>query len=163
MIKYVRRLRDQFDIPPSRVYNFDEIRVYASPQDLHSETLEYSSVTDPFAKKVSNPKEAYTGIICANGSGEDLQVCLVTNKKLPPDAIVYTSTIQERILEDDEVQIVDVEIDFAVIHGVVVLKVPAGGKAWCSVRITKAWLDAHLFRIDEPSIVQVRGFIFLSL
>jgi hypothetical protein len=105
MIKHIRRLRDQFDIPPSRIYNFDEIRIYSSPQDLHSQTLEFSRVRDPFAKKVSNPKEAYTGIISANASGEDLMVFLVTSKKLPPELVVQTLVLQERTWENNAVKV----------------------------------------------------------
>ena len=56
MLKLARKIRIQFDIPPSHVWNFDEVRVYASPQDLHSHTLEFKSIRDPYAVKVSNPK-----------------------------------------------------------------------------------------------------------
>ena len=61
MVKQVRLLRDQYNISPKDIYNFDEVRIYASPQDLHSQTLEFSSVRDPYARKIQNPKEAYTG------------------------------------------------------------------------------------------------------
>jgi len=105
MVKYVRRLRDQFDIPPKRIYNFDEIRIYSSPQDLHSQTLEFSSVRDPFVKKISNPKEAYTGIIMANGDGSDLMIFLVTTKALPSKFVVETLTLEERVLVDGEVKV----------------------------------------------------------
>ena len=74
MLKMARMIRSQLRIPPSRVWNFDEIRVYSSPQDLHSHTLEFASVRDPLAMKVQNPREAYTGIIMVNGDGSCLQV-----------------------------------------------------------------------------------------
>ena len=63
MVKQVRQLRDQFNISPKDIYNFDEVRIYASPQDLNSQTLEFSSVRDLYARKIQNPKESYTGIV----------------------------------------------------------------------------------------------------
>ena len=155
MLKLVRWPRNQLDIPPSRIWNFDEVRIYATPQDLHSHTLEYASVRDPFAKKVGNPKEAYTGIIMANGDGENLMVFLVTKKKLPPESVVHTLTLKERTWENNMVKVTPVKIAFAIIHGVTVLKVPSGRKAWCSSLITEAYLRIALFRVDENSILQV--------
>ena len=61
MLKQVRWIREKYDIPPERVWNFDEVRIYSSPQDLHSSTLEFSSVRDPMVRKIANPKEAFTG------------------------------------------------------------------------------------------------------
>ena len=156
MIRLVRRIRDQFDIPPSRIWNFDEVRIYATPQDLHSHTLEFTSVRDPAVRKVANPKEAYTGIVMANGDGENLMVFLVTTKKLPPENVVHTLTLQERTWVNNEVKVTPVNIPFAVVHGVTVLKVPPGTKAWCSSLITEAYLRLALFRVDDNSILQVK-------
>ena len=155
MLKLVRWTRDQHSIPPSRIWNFDEVRIYATPQDLHSHTLEFSSVRDPCVKKVANPKEAYTGIVMANGDGENLMIFLVTKKKIPPEFVVHTLTLHERSWENNEVKITPIEINFAVIHGITVLKVPSGRKAWCSSLITEAYLRLALFRVDEHSILQV--------
>ena len=62
MLRLVRWIRAQQDIPPSRVWNFDEVRIYSSPQDLNSHTLEFASVRDPMVRKVANPKEALTSM-----------------------------------------------------------------------------------------------------
>jgi hypothetical protein len=155
MLKIARKLRIQYDIPPSRIWNFDEVRIYSSPQDLHSHTLEFSSVRDPFAVKVANPKEAFTGIIMANGDGSCLMVFLVTKKALPPEYVVHTLALEERSWEDGGVKVSTVTIPIAIIHGICVLKVPAGRKAWCSSLITEAYLRLALFRLREDSILQV--------
>ena len=158
MVRLVRRIRDQFDIPPARVWNFDEVRIYSSPQDLHSRTLEFQSVRDPYAKKVANPKEGYTGIVMCNGSGTELMVFLVTTKKIPPEFVVHSMTLQERSWEDNQVKVTDVEVQFGIIHGVTVLKVPPGRKAWCSTLVTQAYLRLALFRIPhyEKTLIQVK-------
>ena len=96
MLRMARWMRTQLDIPPSRVWNFDEVCIHSSPQDLHSHTLEFRSVKDPMVMKVANPKEAFTGIIMANGDGSTLQVFLVTTKALPPEFIAHEIVIQER-------------------------------------------------------------------
>ena len=106
-------------------------------------------------KKVANPKEAFTGIIMANGDGKNLMVFLVTTKKLPLESVVHTLTLHERTWENNQVKVTPVAISFAVIHGVTVLKVPPGRKAWCSSIITEAYLRIALFRVDENSILQV--------
>ena len=150
-----RKMRTQLQIPPSRVWNFDEIRIYSSPQDLHSHTLEFRSVRDPMVMKVANPKEAYTGIILGNGDGSTLQVFLVTTKALPPESVVHEVEIEERSLDSGAVLVTSVKIPFAVIAGVTVIKVPPGRKAWCSTAITEAMLRLALFRVDEPHLLQV--------
>ena len=125
MLKMARTIRAELQIPPSRVWNFDEIRINSSPQDLHSFTLEFQSVRDPMVMKVSNPKEAFTGIILANGDGSTLQVFLVTTKAIPPESIVHYETIEERTWVAGEVKVTPVKIPFAVIAGTVVIKVRA--------------------------------------
>ena len=87
MIKLVRRLRDQYDIGPKDIYNFDEIRIYSSPQDLHSQTLEFQSVRDPYAKKIQNPKEAYTGMF-----GNVVKEMKLLNARLPDDSIKWCTS-----------------------------------------------------------------------
>ena len=136
MLKMARKICIQLDIPPSRIFNFDEVRINSSPQDLHSHTLEFKSTKDPMVMKVSNPKEAFTGIIFANGDGTMLQVFLVTTKALPADSIVHEVTIEERSWVAGAVKVTPVAIPFAVIAGITVLKVPPGRKAWCSSAIT---------------------------
>ena len=110
---------------------------------------------DPHAKKIANPKEAYTGVIAVNGSGDDAMVFLVTTKRIPPEFVANTITLQERTWEENDVKVTDIQIPFAVIHGITVLKVPPGRKAWCSSLVTEAYLRQSLFRLDEPSILQV--------
>ena len=158
MLKMVRWIRKQKDIPPSRIWNFDEIRIYSSPQDLHSRTLEFASVHDPVAMKIANPKEGYTGIIMGNGDGSTLMVFLVTTKALPADSVVHTVTLDRRTWENGGVKVTPVSIFFAVICGIVVLKVPPGGKAWCSAEVTQSFLEATLF-LEEGSLVQVNIFL----
>ena len=155
MLKMARKIRKQLHIPPSRVWNFDEIRVYSSPQDLHSHTLEFKSVRDPLVMKISNPKEAYTGIILANGDGSTLQVFLVTTKAFPPESVIHEVQIEERALVAGAVQVTPTKIPFTVIAGITVIKVPTGRKAWCSTAITEAMLRLALFRVDEPHLLQV--------
>jgi hypothetical protein len=155
MLQLVRWIQSQQDIPPSRIWNFDEVRIYSSPQDLNSHTLQFASVRDPMVRKVANPKEAFTGIIMANGDGENLMVFLVTKKALPANSIVHTITVEDRTWKDGQVKVTPVTIPFAVIHGITVLKVPPGSKAWCSSIITQAMLQLSLFRVDSPSLLQV--------
>ena len=155
MLKMARKVRTQLDIPPSRIFNFDEIKIYSSPQDLHSHTLEFQSVRDPMVIKVANPKEGYNGIIVANGDGSMLQVFLVTTKAIPADAIVHEVIIEERTWVDSAVKMTPVAIPFAVIAGITVIKVPPGRKAWCSSGITEAMLKIALFRENKPSLLQV--------
>ena len=155
MLKMARKIRTQLQIPPSNVWNFDEIRIYSSPQDLHSHTLEFRSVRDPLVMKVSNPKEAYTGIILGNGDGSTLQVFLVTKKTLPPESVVHEVEIEERTWDAGAVKATPVKISFTVIAGVTVIKVPTGRKAWCSTAITEAMLRLALFKVDEPHLLQV--------
>ena len=163
MLKTARMMQSQLRVPPSRIFNFDEIRIYSSPQDLHSHTLEFVSVRDPLAMKVANPKEAYTGIIMVNGDGSLLQVFLVTTKALPPDSVIHTETIEDRRWENGQVKVGQVPIQFALIHGIVVIKAAPGMKAWCSSMITEAFLRVSLFHIKESAILQVSGFKFLPL
>ena len=158
----VRWIRKQQSIPPSRVWNFDEIRIYSSPQDLHSQTLEFASVRDPVAMKIANPKEGFTGIIMGNGDGSILMVFLVTTKALPEESIVHSVTLERRTWENGAVKVTPVTISFAVISGIVVLKVPPGGKAWCSAEVTQAFLQAALFKEDDPSLVQVNDLYSIS-
>ena len=106
-------------------------------------------------RKVANPKEAFTGIIMANGDGENLMVFLVTKKALPENSIVHTIMVEERTWKDNQVKVTPIMIPFAVIHGITVLKVPPGSKAWCSSIITQAMLQLSLFRVDSPSLLQV--------
>ena len=155
MLKTVRWIRKQASVPPSRVWNFDEIRIYSSPQDLTSQTLEFASVRDPVAMKIANPKEGYTGIIQANGDGSTLMVHLVTTKALPKESIVHTVTLEERTWENGAVKVTPKEFQFAVICGVTVLKVPTGGKSWCSSDVTEAYLRTVLFNVTESSVIQV--------
>ena len=155
MLKLARFMRTQFDIPPSRIWNFDELRIYASPQDLHSSTLEFASVRDPMVRKVANPKEAYTGIVMANGDGSELMICLITKKALPSNASIYTVRVEERTWGDDGVVVTPIDIQYTVIHGVTVMKAPADKKAWCSGIMTEAYLKISLFRVEEDSILQV--------
>ena len=155
MLKMARKIRSQLSIPPSHIWNFDEIRIYSSPQDLHSHTLEFASVRDPLAMKIANPKEAFTGIIMANGDGSCLMVFLVTNKALPAEHVVHTLSLEERTWVDGAVKVTKVEIPFAIIHGISVIKVPPGRKAWCSSLITEAYLRIALFRLRESAILQV--------
>ena len=157
MLKLSRKIRVELQIPPSRVWNFDEIRIYSSPQDLHSHTLEFQSVRDPMVMKVSNPKEAFTGIILANGDGSILQVFLVTTKAIPAESIVHYETIEERAWAAGGVQVTRVKIPFAIIAGITVIKVPPGRKAWCSSGITEAMLRVALFRVEDHSLLQVSG------
>ena len=159
MLKMARKIRSELQIPPARVWNFDEIRIYSSPQDLHSHTLEFASVRDPMVMKVANPKEAFTGIILANGDGSTLQVFLVTTKALPPQSIVHHVTIEERAWVAGAVTVTPVKIPFAVIAGITVIKVPPGRKAWCSTGITEAMLRLALFRVEEHSLIQVNHLI----
>ena len=39
----------------------------------------------------------------------------------------------------------------ALIEGIPVLKVPPGSKAWCSSRVTKAWIQTFLFKVAPLS------------
>ena len=155
MLKQIRYIRSSLDIPPKNIWNFDEIRIYASPQDLNSCTLEFASCKDPMVRKVANPKEAYTGIVMVNGDGLEMMVFLVTKKALPEDCNVHTITIKERTWEENKVKVTPVDVRFAVIHGVTVIKVPPGRKAWCSALITEAFLRIALFRVEEETILQV--------
>lgn len=155
MLKLVRWLRSQYDIPPSRIWNFDEIRIYSSPQDLSSQTLDFASTRDPMIRKIQNPKEAFTGLIMVNGDGENLMVFLVTKKGLPSDSVIHTITVEEREWVNNAVKVTPLDIHFTVIHGITVLKVPPKKKAWCSSLVTQAYLKLALFRVDEPSILQV--------
>lgn len=148
-------MRIQYDIPPSRIWNFDEIRIYASPQDLHSQTLEFSSVRDPMVHKIANPKEAFTGIIMVNGDGKNLMVFLVTKKALPSDSTIHTVKEEEREWVGGAVKVTKVDFHFTVIHGITVLKVPPQKKAWCSGSVTRAFLRLALYRVDEPTLLQV--------
>ena len=163
MLKTVHWIRGKFDIPPKRIWNFDEVRIYSSPQDLNSCTLEFASVRDPMVRKIQNPKEGFTGIIMINGDGSELMVFLVTKKALPPDCEVHKITVEERNWVDKAVKVTPVEIEFAVIHGITVIKVPPKKKAWCSTVITKAYLKAALFKTGEHSILQVRAYNSISL
>jgi hypothetical protein len=163
MLKMVRWIRKQKSIPPSRIWNFDEIRIYSSPQDLNSHTLEFASVRDPMAMKIANPKEGFTGIIMANGDGSTLMVHLVTTKALPKEKIVHTATIERRTWENGAVKVTLVDVQFAVICGIVVIKVPSGGKAWCSSEITQKYLETVLFKVDDPTMVQVNYLVTKSI
>ena len=162
MLKMARYLRTQYDIPPSRIWNFDELRIYASPQDLHSCTLEFSSVRDPMVRKIGNPKEAYTGIVMANGDGSELQICLITKKALPSNRPVHAVTVEKRTWENNSVKVTPVEIQYAVIHGVTVMKAPPDQKAWCSSLMTEAYLKISLFRVEEDSILQVGNYFVIA-
>ncbi len=155
MLKTVRWIRKQASVPPSRVWNFDEIRIYSSPQDLNSQTLEFASVRDPVAMKIANPKEGYTGIIQANGDGSTLMVHLVTTKPLPKESIVHTVTLEERTWDNGAVKVTPKVFQFAVICGVTVLRVPTGSKSWCSSDVTEAYLRSCLFKVDDTSVMQV--------
>jgi hypothetical protein len=76
-------------IPLSNIVNWDEIRIYATKQDLGSVTLESANIKDPRVKKIQNPKEAYTGIFKASADGKTLEIYLLTTKKLPQNKIVH--------------------------------------------------------------------------
>ena len=47
------------------------------------------------------------------------------------------------------------DVQFTVLEGVTVVKVPPGMKAWCGGKVTMAFLLLTLFRVEEPSILQV--------
>ena len=110
MIRQIRRIRDLENIGPSDIWNFDELRIYASPQDLSTYTLEFTDQRDPEVRKISNPKEAYTGIVAASGDGTNLMVFLVTNKKLPDEYPVETLTLTRRIFENNDVKHIPVKL-----------------------------------------------------
>jgi hypothetical protein len=150
----VRRIRDDLAIEKRDVICFDEIRIHGSPQDLSTMTLEKVSVRDPLVRKVANPREAYTGIVMASGDGEDLVFVLVTTKGLPLGYPVHTMNLNQRKW-DKKVVVVPVKINFVVIHGVTVLKVPPGFKAWCSGLITEAFCRLVMFRTERPTLLQV--------
>ena len=158
MLKKIRWLRSHYDIGARDIVNFDEVRLYATPQDPNSTTLAFKSDKDPMIRKIQNPKEAYTGIIMANGDGSELTVFLVTKKALPDGCKIHTVQIDDRQWDKNRkcVIVKKVDIRFTVIHGITVLKVPPGVKAWCSGNITKAYLMLTLFCTDRPSILQVR-------
>ena len=124
MIKLVRYIWSSLNIPPKNIWNYDELRIYASPQDLNSCTLEFESCKDPMVRKVANPKEAFTGIIMVNGDGSELMVFLVTKKALPENCPIHNITIEERTWENNRVKVTPVDVHFAVIHGVLVINVP---------------------------------------
>ena len=116
----------------------DEIRVYASAHDLNTMTLELSSVRDSLVRKLVNPREGYTGIVMASGDGETLAFVLVTTKALPSGYPTEVMTLEQRKWDKKQKVIVaPMTIPFAVIHGIVALKVPPGYKAWCSGIITE--------------------------
>ena len=158
MIKKIRWLCSHYDIGPHDVYNFDELRLFAAKQDKNSTTLAFKSDKDPMIRKIQNPKEAYTGIIMANGDGSELMVFLVTKKALPIGSTIHSVQVDDRQWDKDRkcVVVKKVDIRFTVLHGITVLKVPPGVKAWCSGNITKAFLLLTLFRTDRPSILQVK-------
>jgi hypothetical protein len=162
MIRKVRRLVQDHGVQPKNIRNFDEIRIYSSPQDLNTFTLELASVHDPLVKKIQNPKEAFTGIIMVNGDGSDLMIFLVTKKKLPDGYPIHSLTLDQRSWDAKEktVKVENVIVRFAVIHGITVLKVPPGAKAWCSGIISEAYLRMALFKTNQPSILQVLTKIF---
>ena len=97
-------------------------------------------------RKIQNPKEAFTGIFMVNGDGENLMVFLVTKKALPVNSVIHTVTVEEREWKDGAVKVTPLDIRFTVIHGVTVLKVPPGKKAWRSGLVTQAYLKLALFR-----------------
>ena len=104
MLQQIRWMRAQYNIPLSRVYNFDEIRLNSSDQDLNQRTLEFASVKDPIVKKIANPKEAFTGILFGNADGSELMVFLVTKKGLPvgsvkPEMIAVYCVSMQKIKE----------------------------------------------------------------
>ena len=90
-----------------------------------------------------------------NGDGSDTMVFLVTRKALPADSKIHVITVEERSWEGGKVKVSQVDINFTVLHGITIIKVPPGKKAWCSGPITEAFLRAALFRVDEHSILQV--------
>ena len=81
-----------------------------------------------------------------NGDGENLMVFLVTKKALPVNSVIHTVTVEEREWKDGAVKVTPLDIRFTVIHGVTVLKVPPGKKAWRSGLVTQAYLKLALFR-----------------
>ena len=85
-------------------------------------------------------------------------VFLITAKKLPPESVVQKLTLQKRTWENGGVKVTPIDIEFAVIHGITVLKVPPGSKAWCSTLVTEALLRLALFHIrkHKKAILQVR-------
>ena len=157
MLQKIRWMRAHYNIPPSRVYNFDELRLNSSEQGLNQRTLEFASVKDPMVKKIANPKEAFTGILFANADGSELMVFLVTKKGLPVDSNIHTITVEDRDWNSKEqsVNVKKLDVQFTIINGVTVVKVPPGMKAWCGGKVTIAFLLLTLFRMDEPSILQV--------
>ena len=92
-IRMIRRLRQDFGIGARDMWCFDEIRVYASSQNLNTMTLELASVRDPLVRKIQNPREAYTGIVMASADGENLVFVLVTTKALPQGSVVHSITM----------------------------------------------------------------------
>ena len=155
MVRQIRRIRELENIDPSDIWNFDELRIYASPQDLNTYTLEFSDKRDPEVRKIANPKEAYTGIVAVSGDGENLMIFLVTNKKLPEEYPVETLTLTRRVWEKNEVKQFPVIFHFMKIHGITVLKVSPGNKSWCSALVTEAFLRLILFKTNRPTILQV--------
>ena len=157
MLQQIRWMRAQYDIPLSRVWNFDEIRLNSTDQDLNQRTLEFASVKDPIVKKIANPKEAFTGILFANADGSELMVFLVTKKGLPVGSVIHTIQVEDRDWNSKEQRVVvkKLDVQFTVIEGVTVVKVPPGMKAWCGGKVTMAFLLLTLFRVEEPSILQV--------
>ena len=155
-VRMVRRVIQDFGIPPKDIWCFDEIRIYASSQDLNTMTLEFASVRDPVVRKIANPREAYTGIVLASGDGENLAMVLVTNKALPPGATIHEMTLDQRKWDkvQKKVVITPTRISFCTIEDICVLKVPPGFKAWCSGLVTEAFCRMFMTKCDRPTILQ---------
>ena len=111
---------------------------------------------DPLVRKVANPREAYTGIVMASGDGENLAFVLVTTKALPTGHPVYPMDLEDRKWDKESKKVVvsKLRINFAIIHGICVLKVPPGHKAWCSGKITEAFCRQFMTKTPN-SILQV--------
>ena len=127
-VRKVRRTIQDYSIKPKDIWCVDEIRVYASAHDLNTMTLELSSVRDPLVRKVANPREGFTGIAMASGDGETLAFVLVTTKALPSGYETEVMILEQRNWDKKQKKVIValVTITFAVIHGIVVLKVPPG-------------------------------------
>ena len=153
----MRRVIQDHGVLPKDIFCFDEIRIYASSQDLNTMTLELASVKDPLVRKIANPREAYTGIVLASGDGETLAFVLVTTKGIPSNYPLHGMELEQRKWDNKskKVIITPITINFAVIHGITVLKVPPGSKAWCSGIITEAFCRLFMTRCTSPSILQV--------
>ena len=97
------------------------------------------------------------GIVMASGDGETLGFVLVTTKAIPDGYPSMEHTLEQRKWDKTtkKVTVTPIVIKFAIIHGITVLKVPPGFKAWCSGIITEAFCRQYMTNCDSPSILQV--------